>query len=95
MSQPTVSRTFDVFIFVILLTLTGVTVGAAYINLGPLNPIVALTIATIKAVLVVLFFMHVKHTSEHMTKVVIISAVFWLLLLLTLSLADYATRPWS
>ena len=55
--------------------------------------IVALTIATLKAVLVVLFFMHLKYTSEKMTSVVVISALFWLLILLALSLADYSTRP--
>jgi cytochrome c oxidase subunit 4 len=95
MSEHTVSRKFYVAIFFILLLLTGVTVGAAFINLGPLNPIVALSIATIKALLVTLFFMHVKYTSEKMTKVVIVAGVFWLLLLLSLAMADYATRLWS
>ena len=56
---------------------------------------VALAIASLKAVLVVLFFMHVKYTSEKMTKVVIVSAIFWLFILLALSLSDYATRLWS
>jgi cytochrome c oxidase subunit 4 len=95
MSEHTVSRKFYVGIFLILLVLTGVTVGAAFINLGPLNPILVLTIATTKAALVVLFFMHVKYTSEKMTKVVIVAGAFWLLLLLSLAMADYATRLWS
>ena len=56
---------------------------------------VALVIASLKALLVVLFFMHVKYTSEKMTKVVFMAAIFWLLILLTLSLADYTTRLWS
>jgi cytochrome c oxidase subunit 4 len=60
--------------------------------LGPFNTIVALVIATFKALLVVLIFMHVKYASERLTKVVLISAVFWLLILLALSLADYTTR---
>jgi len=43
----------------------------------------------------VLFFMHVKYTSEKLTKMVIASAMFWLLILLSLSMADYATRLWK
>ena len=95
MSEHTTSIGFYVLIFLILLALTAATVGAAFVNLGPLNPIIALGIATTKALLVVLFFMHVKHTSERMTKVVLIAGVFWLLILLSLSLADYGTRLWS
>jgi len=53
---------------------------------------VALVIATVKASLVILFFMHVKYTHERMTKVVIVAAFFFLLLLLALSMADYTTR---
>jgi len=73
---------------------TVVTVLAANIDLGPFNIIVALTIATIKATLVVLFFMHVKYTHEKLTPLVIVSAIFFLFLLLGLSMADYATRLW-
>jgi cytochrome c oxidase subunit 4 len=76
----------------IWIALTATTVGVAHIDLGPWNIVVALAIASLKAVLVVLFFMHVKYTSEKMTKVVIVSAIFWLFILLALSLADYATR---
>jgi cytochrome c oxidase subunit 4 len=77
-----------------LLIMTGVTYGVALIDLGRLNTIVALCIATFKATLVVLIFMHVKYTSEKLTKAVIISAIFFLGLLLTLSLADFGTRAW-
>ena len=94
MSEHIVSRKFYVTIGITLLVLTAVTVWAAFINLGPLNPVVALVIATIKAFLVVLFFMHVKYTSERMTKLVLASGIFFLLLLLGLSMADYATRIW-
>ena len=79
-------------IWIALLILTATTVGVAHIDLGPWNVVVALAIASLKAVLVVLFFMHVKYTSEKMTKVVIASAIFWLFILLALSLADYGTR---
>jgi cytochrome c oxidase subunit IV len=79
-------------IWALLTVLTAVTAVVAFVDLGPFNTIVALSIATLKAVVVVLFFMHVKYTSESMTKVVVVAAVFWLLLLLALSLADYGTR---
>jgi cytochrome c oxidase subunit IV len=62
---------------------------------GPLNAVVALAIATFKATLVALFFMHVKYAHEKMTKVVIVSALFWLAILLALSMADYTTRLWT
>ena len=77
-----------------LLFLTYVTYRVALIDLGPFNTIVALTIASFKATLVVLIFMHVKYTSEKLTKAVIASAIFFLGLLLTLSLVDFGTRNW-
>jgi cytochrome c oxidase subunit 4 len=90
----TYSRGFYIAIGVTLIVLTGVTAGVAFINLGPFNPVVALLIATIKATLVVLFFMHVKGASEKLTAAVVVSGFFFLLILLALSLADYLTRSW-
>ena len=95
MSEHVVPLKTNVAVWLTLLVLTGVTAGIAFVDLGPFNTIVALVIASFKAVLVVLFFMHVKYTSEKMTKVVIASAIFWLLILLALSLADYGTRLWT
>ena len=92
MSEHIGSRNFYIAIWIALLVLTVVTAGVAFIDLGPFNTIVALTIATCKALLVILFFMHVKYASERLTKVVIVSSIFWLLLLLGLSLADFGTR---
>jgi cytochrome c oxidase subunit 4 len=74
------------------LCLTVITAAVSFVDLGPFNAVVALVIATVKALLVVLFFMHVKYTSEKLTKIVIVSAIFWLFLLLALSMADYGTR---
>jgi len=88
------SQGFYLAIGVILLMLTATTVGAAFVNLGPFNPIIALLIATIKATLVVLFFMHVKGASEKLTGVIVFSGFFFLAILLSLSLADYLTRSW-
>ncbi len=64
----------------------------AFIDLGPLNTVVALSIATCKALLVVFIFMGVKYTHERFTPVVIVSALFFLGLLLSLSMSDYLTR---
>ena|SRR5437868_10903904 len=92
MSEHTVSSKTYYAIWILLLILTVVTAWVATIDLGPLNTIVALAIATVKATVVVLFFMHVKYASEKLTKVVIVSALFWMLILLMLSLTDYTSR---
>ncbi|MET0167898.1 MAG: cytochrome C oxidase subunit IV family protein [Vicinamibacterales bacterium] len=80
-------------IFLTLMALTAITVSVAYINLGQLNKIVALGIASFKATLVVLYFMHVKYASR-MTKLIVISGLFFLGILLTLTMTDYASREW-
>ena len=95
MSEPIVPSKLYVGIWITLLCLTVITAGVSFIDLGPLNTVVALVIATFKALLVVLFFMHVKYASEKLSKMVVVAAVFWLLLLLMLSMADYVTRLWS
>lgn len=82
-------------IWATLLLLTFITYKAAFIELGNFNAAVALSIATVKATLVVLFFMHVWHSSERLTKLVVIGALFFLLIMLGLTMTDYATRPWS
>jgi cytochrome c oxidase subunit 4 len=92
--HATSSRGFYVGIGISLLVLTATTVGAAFVNLGPFNPVVALLIATVKATLVVLFFMHVKGASEKLTAAVVVSGFFFLAILLSLALADYLTRAW-
>jgi cytochrome c oxidase subunit 4 len=70
---------------------TYLTVQIAFLDLGRLNAVVALTIAVFKAVLVVLFFMHVRY-SPRLTWLVVIGAVFWLMILLALTSGDYLTR---
>jgi cytochrome c oxidase subunit IV len=78
-----------------LLLGTFITYKAAYIELGRFNAAVALIIATVKALLVALFFMHIKGAHEKLLKLVVISTLFFLFLLLALSMADYGTRLWS
>jgi cytochrome c oxidase subunit IV len=81
-------------IFGALMVLTVITVAAAFVNLGSLNFPVALAIAIIKATLVVLFFMHVKYSSR-LTKLVVTTSLFFLLILLAETFMDYATRGWN
>ncbi len=74
---------------------TFLTYEVAKIDLGVFNSAVALIIATTKALLVALFFMHLRHAHERLLKLVVISTVFFLFILLVLSMADYGTRTWS
>ena len=77
-----------------LLLGTGITVWAAYQNFGPFNIVIALLIATIKMSLVILFFMHGKYSPKR-TQLVIICSVFWLAVMLFMTMSDYVTRLWS
>ncbi|MGH9795004.1 MAG: cytochrome C oxidase subunit IV family protein [Candidatus Acidiferrales bacterium] len=79
-------------VFAALMTGTTLTVWAAFFDFGPLNTVIALAIAGIKATLVILFFMHVKY-SKPLLWVLIGSGFFWLALLVTLTISDYVSRP--
>lgn len=81
-------------IFAILLILTGVTVAAAYVDLGRFNTVVALAIACSKAMIVVLYFMHVKY-STRLIKLTVIAGLYWMGILFALTLGDYLTRAWG
>jgi cytochrome c oxidase subunit 4 len=94
MSEHIVGPKVYVTIFLILIAFTGLTVGAAFIDLGSFNAIVALTIAVIKGLLVVLFFMHVRYSSK-MVMVLVISGFFWLGIMFVLTMSDYISRVWS
>ena len=80
-------------VFLALLAGTAATTAIAFVDLGPFNNVVAIGIAGIKATLVILFFMHMRW-STRMVPVVWVSGLFWLLIMLTLTLADYFTRGW-
>jgi cytochrome c oxidase subunit IV len=98
MSEHVVSPKIYVAVFLALMVLTVTTVYAATVDLNAvypgLNVIVALVIATCKAVLVVLFFMHAKYSTRR-TQLIIICGVFWLAIMLSMTLGDYASRPWE
>jgi cytochrome c oxidase subunit 4 len=81
-------------VFVTLLVGTAITVVAAYIDLGIFNPVVALAIACTKAVIVILFFMHVKYQSK-LIKLTVGAGFFTFLVLITMTLSDYISRAWG
>ena len=83
-----------VVILISLLIGTALTVWASFVDLGFWNPIIALAIATTKATLVVLFFMHVKYSSK-LTKLTVGAGIFTFLTLISLTLADYISRAWG
>jgi cytochrome c oxidase subunit IV len=82
------------FVFLTLLVGTALTVVAANIDLGVFNPIIALGIASFKAVVVILFFMHVKYQSN-LIKMTVGAGFFTFLVLITMTLSDYISRAWG
>jgi cytochrome c oxidase subunit IV len=81
-------------ILLALLVFTGLTVWVSFIDLGPLNPVLALAIAATKMILVVLFFMHVKYSTK-LTKLTVAAGLFTFLVLVGMTLSDYWTRAWG
>jgi cytochrome c oxidase subunit 4 len=92
-AQHIVSVRTNLTVFAILLALLVLTIAVAYIDLGVLAIPIALTIAVVKAVLIMLYFMHVRF-SPRLIWIFSGAAVYWLLILLALSLNDYLTRSW-
>jgi len=80
-------------VFAALIVGTALTVAVAFVDLGALNNVLMLGIAMTKAMLVILFFMHVRWSSR-LTWVVVASGFFWLLILFGLTMMDYLTRGW-
>ncbi len=81
-------------IWIALMALMVLTAFLSTVDLGEWSTVVALSIAVMKAILVVLFFMHVRYERQGTTWVVIVSGFFWLGILLLLILPDYLTRGW-
>jgi cytochrome c oxidase subunit IV len=81
-------------IFAILLAMTGITVAVAYVDLGRMNAVAALAIACFKALIVVLYFMHVKY-STRLIKLTVIAGLYWIVIIFVLTLGDYLTRAWG
>ncbi len=91
MAEHVSSPKMYVMVFLALMVLTVATVLVAYQDLGVLNDVVALTIAMTKALLVVLFFMHVKY-STRLTALTAVGGVIWLIILIGFTLNDYMSR---
>lgn len=77
-----------------LLGLLVLTIAAAYVDLGPLNTVVALSISVAKGLLIILFFMHVKGGSR-LIWIAAATGFFWLGIMLVLSMSDFLTRGWQ
>ncbi|HZS28681.1 MAG TPA: cytochrome C oxidase subunit IV family protein [Candidatus Angelobacter sp.] len=88
-SHPTPGLYLVIFIALVIGTVA--TWGIAFVDLGVWNPVIALAIAVTKATLVVLFFMHIYYSSK-LTKITISAGIFWLMIMITMSLSDYLTR---
>jgi cytochrome c oxidase subunit 4 len=93
MSEHVAPKRLYYFVFLALMIGTGLTVAAAFVDMGALNNVVMLTIACVKALLVILFFMHVRW-STRLTWVIVASGFFWLLILFSLTMTDYMSRGW-
>jgi cytochrome c oxidase subunit 4 len=91
MSQHVIPQKIYLLVFATLLCLTLITVDVAFYNFGWLNIYIAMAIATTKATVIVLYFMHVKY-SPRLIWVFAIAGLFWLIILFALTLSDYFTR---
>jgi cytochrome c oxidase subunit 4 len=80
-------------VYVVLITLTAVTVGAAFLDLAFLSTPVALSIASIKALLVMLYFMELRH-SPKLVWIVVGNGMFWLTVMIMLTMSDMISRGW-
>jgi cytochrome c oxidase subunit 4 len=80
-------------VFAALIFGTGLTVAVAEIDLGAMNNVAMLAIACTKALLVILFFMHVRW-STRLTWVVVASGFFWLIILFGMTMVDFVSRGW-
>jgi cytochrome c oxidase subunit 4 len=90
-SEHIVSPKIYLAIFFTLMAGTAITVWAAFQNYGPFNIVIALAIASFKATLVVLYFMHARYSPKR-THLVILCSIFWLAIMLALTLTDYTMR---
>jgi cytochrome c oxidase subunit 4 len=93
MTHSTVSIKVYFAVFAALIVFTLVTVAVAYQDLGALNTIVALTIAAFKALLVLLYFMHLRYSSR-LTWIFAATGFVWLALIIGLTMSDVVSRGW-
>ncbi len=94
MPQHTIPKRIYYIIFGALMFLTAITIWVAFIDLGAFSDVIALGIATTKATLVILYFMHVRYSSK-LTWAAVFSGFLFLAILLTITMSDYLTRGWD
>jgi cytochrome c oxidase subunit 4 len=83
----------NIIVFAALMILLVLTVGAAYMIHGPLGILTAMIIASIKAALIIAYFMHIRFSSK-LQLIFSVSAFFWLALMILITLSDYLSRGW-
>ena len=93
MKNTSTSTRETILVYFILMVLLWFTYAAAHVELGKLNLPVSLSIAALKALLVALFFMHLRY-QRGIVRVVAIAGVFWLGILIVLGFSDYSSRDW-
>jgi cytochrome c oxidase subunit 4 len=93
MSEHIVAKKTYVFVWMFLLIMLGLTVAVSYIRLGWLNAVAAVGIAVTKAVVIIMFFMHVRY-NRHLVWIFVCAGFFWLSILFALSFGDYLTRAY-
>jgi cytochrome c oxidase subunit 4 len=93
MSENVVNPRIYIWTCIALLALLALTWSIAYVNLGPFNLILALGVSITKAIVIALFFMHIKGSSR-ILHLAAVAGVMWLLILISLTLSDYSTRGW-
>ena len=94
MSQHIIPTRVYYTIFLALISLTSLTVWAAFQDFGPMNNVVAMGIAITKATLVVLYFMHVRYSGK-VIWLFVIGGIIFLLILFSFLMSDYLTRGWQ
>lgn len=94
MSQHIVPIKVYLLVFIALMVLLGSTIGASFLDLGPFNAVTALVIAGLKALLIILYFMHVRYSHSRLPWVFAGAGFFWLLILIVLAISDYLSRSW-
>jgi cytochrome c oxidase subunit 4 len=82
-----------VFVFLALIAATVLTTAVAFVDLGAFSVVVALAIAICKMLLVVLFFMHVRHSTK-LTKLVLVAGLLWFFILMGMTYTDFGSRTW-
>jgi cytochrome c oxidase subunit 4 len=93
MSETVIPKKTYLLVWVALLALLAVTVGVAYVHLGWFNPVAALSIAALKALIIILYFMHVRY-SPKLIWVLVGAAFVWLGIAIGGTMSDYLTRSY-